>query len=115
MVKQSTARARTLRANSTDAERALWRMLRARFVEGHKFRRQYRVRPYIVDFICLERRLIVEVDGAHHAERAGYDAQRDRMLHAEGFRVLRFSNRDVLTRAEDVVEVIRQTLTLPPP
>src|SRR5690606_9166942 len=84
-IRDSTKRARALRSASTDAERALWRGLRGEQLV-FKFRRQYVVHQFIVDFICLERRLIVEVDGAQHAEQqAQYDAARDRFLKREGF------------------------------
>lgn len=73
------------------------------------------VHPYIVDFICLERRLIVEVDGAQHAEDMEYDMRRDHFLREEGFRVLRYSDRDVLTEVGSVTQAIVQALTLPPP
>lgn len=104
-----------MRANPTDAERALWRALRGMQMEGFKFRRQYVLYSYIVDFVCLESRLIVEVDGAQHAERAAYDARRDHFLHEEGFRVLRFSDREVLTAIRSAIEATLQVLTLPPP
>src|SRR5690606_26235906 len=77
-LRNSTKFARTLRSSPTDAERAIWRIVRGGQIGGLKFRRQYVISPYIVDFICLERRLIVEVDGAQHADRAGHDARRDR-------------------------------------
>jgi very-short-patch-repair endonuclease len=65
----STKRARALRSNLTDAERKLWSALRRRALDGHRFRRQHPLGPYIVDFVCLEQRLIVEVDGGQHAVR----------------------------------------------
>jgi len=99
----------------TDAERALWSRLRSRQPASHRFRRQHVIHPYIVDFVCLDRRLVVEVDGAGHVEHGSYDARRDAFLRQEGFRVLRFSNRDVLTDVEGVVTAIMGALALPPP
>ena len=87
--------ARALRSHPTEAEVRLWFHLRSRRTGGLRFRRQYPIGPYIVDFICLERRLVVEVDGGHHAESAG-DRARDAWLAGCGLRVLRFWNNDVL-------------------
>ena len=106
----STERARTLRKNPTDAERALWRHLRLRQQEGQKFRRQVPLGRYIVDFVCIEKRLIIEVDGGQHSEAAATDATRTRWLEARGFRVLRFWNHQVLCNFETVMEVIRVAL-----
>ncbi len=111
-------RARELRKNPTDAERKLWKHLRFRQVGGHKFRRQHPIGPYIVDFVCLEKRLIVEVDGGQHSERIVYDAERLRWLEDQGFRVLRFWNNQVLTSVVVVKEVIAEALNSgsnPPP
>ncbi len=105
---QSTAR--RLRKNPTEAERLLWRHLRLRQLGGWKFRRQQPVGPYIVDFVCLEKRLIVEVDGGQHAAQVDKDAQRAAWLEAEGFRVLRFWNTEVLRDREAVQETIRAAL-----
>ena len=77
--------ARKLRQNATDAERALWQQVRAARLGGHKFRRQAPVGRYIVDFVCFEARLIVEVDGGQHAERQRQDAQRTAWLASQGF------------------------------
>jgi very-short-patch-repair endonuclease len=73
---------------------------------GVKFRRQHPIGPYIVDFACLECRLIIEVDGGQHQERAWVDRRRDEMLSSRGFLVLRFWNNDVLARTIDVLEEI---------
>ncbi|MGH8702258.1 MAG: endonuclease domain-containing protein [Burkholderiales bacterium] len=110
--------ARRLRKHPTDAERLLWRHLRLRQLGGYKFRRQQSLGPYIVDFVCLEKRLIVEVDGGQHAEQAEEDAQRTAWLEAEGFRVLRFWNTEVLQDTKAVQEAIRAALDdgpIPPP
>jgi very-short-patch-repair endonuclease len=79
------ARARRLRENSTDAERKLWRWLRARRLSGLKFRRQHPIGAFIVDFVCLERRLIIELDGGQHSTSASDDARRTRYLRKRGF------------------------------
>ena len=97
-----------LRRNVTDAEQALWRELRARRLGGHKFRRQWTIGPYIADFCCLERGLIVEVDGGQHTPKR--DSRRTRFLAAEGFRLLRFWNNDVLGNLEGVLLVILEAL-----
>jgi very-short-patch-repair endonuclease len=98
--------AQALRADSTDAERRLWYLLRSHRTMGVKFRRQHPIGPYIVDFACLECRLIIEVDGGQHQERAWVDRRRDEMLSSRGFLVLRFWNNDVLARTIDVLEEI---------
>src|SRR3954447_3249693 len=109
----STDRRRTLRRNGTNAELVLWHALRAGQVDGNKFRRQHAVGPYILDFCCVEKGLAVEVDGDQHVlpEQAAHDERRTQFLEEQGIRVLRFSNRDVLTQRESVVEVIRGALT----
>jgi very-short-patch-repair endonuclease len=107
--------ARHLRIAATKAERHLWSRVRRRQLGGHRFRRQQPIGDYVVDFICLERRLIVEVDGGQHADREVYDAARTRWLESQGFRVLRFWNNDVLARTDAVCEVIRCALMDDPP
>jgi very-short-patch-repair endonuclease len=103
------ARARWLRRNLTDAERRLWSKLRRRQVDGHYFRRQAPIGPYVVDFICLERRLIVELDGGQHASDPA-DAVRTKWLEGEGYRLVRFWNNEALSNPESVVERIRSAL-----
>jgi very-short-patch-repair endonuclease len=90
-----------LRTNMTDAEQKLWRALRSRSV-GPKFRRQVPLGPYVVDFVCFDSKLIVEVDGGQHADSVG-DAKRDRYFSVQGYRVLRFWNNDVLKNLEGVL------------
>jgi very-short-patch-repair endonuclease len=107
-------RARTMRVNPTEAERRLWAMLRGRRMPAYKFKRQFVIDPYIVDFICLERRLIVEADGSQHAESAD-DIRRDMFLRSEGFSVLRFWNHDILCRASAVFDSICAALETPHP
>jgi len=111
---KTTARARRLRRDATDAELALWQRLRSRAIDGWKFVRQEPVGPYTVDFVCRECRLIVEVDGGQHAESAS-DAARDAWLMTRGYRVLRFWNNDVLGNPMGVLETIAAALEEAPP
>ncbi len=90
----------------TDAERKLWSALRDRQIDGLKFRRQHPIGPYVLDFLCEERRLAVELDGGQHT--AEKDAARTAWLADHGVRVIRFWNNDVLTNLPGVVEMIRQ-------
>ena len=106
-------KARELRNNPTDAERFLWSHLRLRQLGGHKFRRQQPLGDYIVDFACLEKRVVIEVDGGQHAEQTDYDSKRENWLRAEGFTVLRFWDHDVLMHVEDVKQVIWEALSAP--
>ncbi len=99
------ARAREMRRNPTEPEKRLWRHLSASQIDGMKFRRQEVVGPYIADFMCPMRALIVEVDGDTHVD--GGDHERDDALAALGFRVLRVTNADVMHNVEGVIEAIR--------
>ena len=103
--------AKQLRSNMTDAERELWRHLRAHRFQHAKFRRQQPLGLYIVDFICFEQKVIIEVDGGQHLESAA-DAQRDAWLRGQGYTVLRFWNNEVLGQAGAVLERIWQELSL---
>src|SRR5271154_5177525 len=100
-------RARRMRREMTEAELKLWVVLRNRALVGAKFRRQTPIGNYIADFCCLDRRLIVELDGGQHAEQEASDASRTKFLQEQGFRVLRFWNAQVLTGLEFVVEEVR--------
>jgi very-short-patch-repair endonuclease len=104
--------ARELRIRMTDAERKLWYTLRDRRFAGFKFRRQVPIGRYIVDFVCFEERLVIEVDGGQHADSLR-DQRRDRWITANGFRVLRFWNNEVLTNLEGVMTVLAQALKVP--
>jgi very-short-patch-repair endonuclease len=106
---------RRLRKNMTDAERRLWRTLQRRQVGGFKFRRQHPFGDYVIDFVCLEAMLAVEVDGGQHSENAREDAARTEHLERAGFRLLRFWNNDVLRDTEAVTEAIWKALRSPPP
>ena len=109
MKSKLTNTARDLRKKSTDAERLLWRHLRARQLEGVKFRRQQPLGDYIVDFVCLERRIVIEVDGGQHMSAREKDSERDKWLVEQGFRVLRFWNNEVFKNTDGVLEKIRES------
>ena len=97
---------RTLRNNMSDAEQALWNLLRGRQIYGLKFRRQHPFGDFILDFVCLENKLVIEVDGGQHGQQAGYDESRTQELQAAGFHVLRFWNNEILKEIEAVREKI---------
>ena len=115
MKRMLTGNARQLRRNRTLAEHMLWRQLRYRACAGYKFRFQHAIPPYVVDFVCLERQLIVEVDGGQHDSKR--DRPRTKFLESRGFRVLRFWNNDVLENLEGVFQIIEEALCRfrPPP
>ena len=99
----------------TDAEHRLWYHLRGRRFGQRKFRRQVPLGDYIVDFLCEEARLVVELDGGQHASQHAYDDARTAWLNKRGYSVLRFWNNDVLGNTEGVLEEIAATLTPPSP
>lgn len=106
---------RTLRAPMTEAEQRLWRHLRAHRLNGEKFRRQRPIGPYIVDFVHFGSRLVIEADGGQHNGSAA-DAQRDAWLSAQGFRVLRFWNTEILRDTEAVLTtILNATIGAPSP
>lgn len=104
-----STKARTLRRTQTEPERRLWSLLRNRQMGGHKFRRQYPFDCYILDFACIERKLAVEADGGQHD--GAVDRARDTLLEAHGWRVLRFSNADILNHQDAVAEAILMSLS----
>jgi very-short-patch-repair endonuclease len=106
----ASERARNLRKNLTDTERIVWFKLRSRRFENFKFRRQVPIGSYIVDFVCFEERLILELDGGQHAEQMEYDEKRTNWLNSQSFRVLRFWNNQVLEDWDVVEEVIWREL-----
>jgi very-short-patch-repair endonuclease len=108
----ANSRARLLRANPTDAEQALWRHLRMKQIGGHRFRHQHPIGPYVVDFVCLKSRLIVEVDGGQHnlPGQIGSDEKRTAFLERAGYRVLRFWNNEVLGNPQGVLQSIASAL-----
>lgn len=111
---ESITRARGLRRQSPPAERLLWAQLRDRRLGGFKFRRQRPIGPYFVDFVCLERKLIIEVDGASHDFTIEHDALRDARLRTSGYRVLRFRNDEIRGNSDGVRQAILNTLAEPP-
>jgi very-short-patch-repair endonuclease len=108
--KQDHSRERALRRNQTEAERHLWQFLRDRRLLGYRFRRQHRIGPYFADFVCMEHRLVVELDGSQHLVFADADVFRTRALAAMGYRVVRFWNDDVLVRTSVVLDAIAAVL-----
>ena len=101
--------ARRLRRDATDAERRLWSALRDRRLSGYRFRRQFPIGRFIVDFACTKHRLIVEADGSQHADSES-GRERTAWLEEQGWRVLRFWNNDVLTNTNGVVETVLKEL-----
>ncbi len=103
-------RARELRKTPTEAERLLWKYLRRRQLNGHRFRRQHPIGPYVVDFYSFEQHVAVELDGGQHNQRTDYDAERTVFLESKGVRVLRFWNNEVLGDIGTVQHVIADAL-----
>ena len=95
--------AKRMRRSPTDAEGVMWHLLRDRRLASHKFRRQVPFKSYVLDFVCFERRVVVEIDGSQHADSHS-DKVRDEVLAKEGFQVIRYWNNDVLQRRRDVLE-----------
>ena len=106
--------ARNLRKRLTDTERLLWSKIRAKQIDGCKFRRQSPIGKYIVDFVCHEKRLIIELDGGQHSENIEADRQRDKWLGEQGYKILRFWNNEVLTNIDGVLEVIGDNCKISP-
>ena len=104
--------ARSLRRRMTEAEKLMWSRLRDRRLEGVKFKRQKSIAAYIVDFVALDLKLVVEIDGGQHAERASDDAARTRVLEQCGYHVIRFWNHDVLGNIDGVLEALTQELNI---
>ncbi|MFI5457696.1 MAG: DUF559 domain-containing protein, partial [Isosphaerales bacterium] len=98
----------------TDAERRLWSRLRGEQFGGFKFRRQAPIGQFIVDFVCFERKIIVELDGSQHLLRVEEDEQRTKWLDSQGFRVLRFWNHEVFEDLDPILEAIWLALRAPP-
>jgi len=99
---KSSSFSKHLRRRLTDAERLLWKALRNRQLNGDKFRRQVPIGNYVADFVCVEKHLVVEVDGGQHLDNEK-DAERTVSLESKGFRVLRFWNNEVLQNLEGVL------------
>ena len=107
--------ARTLRRDRTDAEGLLWHYLRDKQLDGYRFRRQHPIGPYIVDFACLSRKVLIELDGGQHAEQTSRDEKRDAFLRARGYRVLRFWNTEVFENCFGVLERVYEAVAGDPP
>ena len=106
----TTSRARQLRSRQTEAERKLWFLLRDRRLNGAKFRRQVPIGNYIVDFVCQEAKLIVELDGSQHVDQLAYDTARTSWLAGVGYRVQRIWNNDLTENEEGVLTAILNEL-----
>ena len=98
--------ARQLRKNQTEAEKKLWKYLKSKQVKGLKFRRQEPIGSYIVDFVCFENKLVIELDGSQHIEDKENDIERDDWLKSQGFAVIRFWNNEVMNNIDGVLAVI---------
>ncbi len=105
-----TLRSRELRNAATEAERKLWQQLSGRKLAGVRFNRQFPVGQFICDFVSREMRLVIEIDGGQHASAAEYDARRTRFIEAQGYRVIRFWNSEVLDNIDSVLKAIEQVL-----
>jgi len=114
MPNRSTSTAKALRRRSTHVENLLWQRLRAKQVEGYKFRRQQPIGFYIVDFVCFERKLVIELDGGQHAREKAEDEIRDDWLKKGGFTVLRFWNHEVVENMAGILETVRTRLLASP-
>jgi very-short-patch-repair endonuclease len=112
--KETLGRAKRLRRELTDAERQLWSILRNSQLGGAKFRRQQPIGPYIADFVCQDRRLIVEADGGQHADNLA-DGRRTAFLNHKGYRVLRFWNNDISGNLDGVAQTILRAFSTPHP
>ena len=99
-----------LRSNQTDTENFLWKRLRNRQFEGFKFKRQQPIGPFIVDFVNCEKKVIIELDGSQHIEKASEDRDRDLKLGSLGYRVLRFWDNEIFQNTEAVLEAILEEL-----
>ena len=112
-VRDPTTRARELRRDGSRAERICWELLRDRRMAGIKFRRQHPIGPYFADFACISRKLVIEIDGDHHAFQVDADARRTAAMEREGWRVLRFWANHVVANREGVWMEIEQAIAHP--
>ena len=106
---------KNLRQNATEAEQILWKYLRAKQLNNLKFKRQQPIGRYIVDFVCFEKYMVIEIDGGQHSLEKSKDNERDEYLKSQCFNVLRFWNNEVLTNIEGVLEIIKNELLNHPP
>ena len=112
--KEIQTRARELRKEMTPAEKKLWQVLRGNQFDGLYFRRQHAVGAYILDFVCIQEKLVIEVDGESHLEQEEHDKERTQWLEEKkGYRVIRFTNEDVFQNIDEVVEAIRAAVRDP--
>jgi len=111
MNNELTSLAKRLRKQPTQSEQTLWQHLRLKQMAGLRFRRQQLIGDYVVDFVCFEKRLVIEVDGGQHSPER--DQFRDRWLNGNGFKVLRFWNNEVLNNISGVLEVIKEAVSPP--
>ena len=107
-MKRTWHHARDLRHHATDAERKLWQHLQGRQLRGLKFRRQFVIAGFVADFACIEIKLVIELDGGQHLERSAEDTSRTHRIEANGYRVLRFWNDDVLLRTDALLDEIHR-------
>ncbi len=110
-----TKRARDLRRDGSRAERKVWDLLRARRIGDAKFRRQHPIEPYFADFACISRKLVIEIDGDHHAFQMEADARRTAAMEREGWRVVRFWANEVVQNTEGIWAKIEQVVADCPP
>ena len=115
MAKPGTERARKLRHEAGDAERLVWRLLSDRKLAGCKFRRQHPIGPYFADFACVEKKLVVEIDGEHHAFQIEADARRTELMNSKGWRMVRFWANEVVSNIDGVSTEILTHLPNPLP
>ena len=106
-------RACELRQNQTDAEQMLWRLLRSRQISAQKFRRQYPIGPFVVDFCCFEKKLVIELDGGQHDENTDAVERRSACLREQGYRIMRFWNNEFMENSEAVLDEIARVLEMP--
>ncbi len=104
--KLKTQQARHLRKNMTDAERKIWHSIKGKKIKNHRFRRQHPIGPYIVDFVCLENRIVIEIDGGQHAWQKETDEKRTKWLESEGYRVIRFWNNQIMNEFNGVIQIL---------
>jgi very-short-patch-repair endonuclease len=112
---QTTTNARALRSEMTDAEQRLWHSIRGQQISNSRFRRQHPIGKYIADFACIDKKLVIELDGGQHQDQVAYDENRTAFLQAQGWHVLRFWNNDVLENLDGVLASIAEALTALPP
>ncbi|HXI99882.1 MAG TPA: DUF559 domain-containing protein [Micropepsaceae bacterium] len=106
--------ARTMRHQPTEWEKRFWSRVRDRRLGGYKFKRQMLIGPFIVDFVCIERKMVVELDGGQHTDNKDYDDNRDAFLKSKGFRVIRVWNIDIPEHIDDVLEMVFAALETAP-